>query len=114
MGASYKCARVVEGPTWGSEDEQAQTAENADGLTPKKVPDIAANQGESYIARRKSLGGFKCRAAVDDLEPHRRVRRNQPACNGRHCTGSLTVDRAHRHAERYRTSIVPIGKQACT
>src|SRR5450631_133186 len=52
-------------------------------------------------------------ATVDDLQPHRRVGLDQPVRDGRHCLGSLAVNRAHRDAQRYRTRIVPIGEQAC-
>ena len=49
-------------------------ADDDDGLRLRQVADIAANHREIRLARRKRLGRFKRRAAVDDLEPHRRVR----------------------------------------
>ena len=44
-----------------------------DGLGLRQVADIAANHREIRLACRKRMSRFKRGAAVDDLEPHRRV-----------------------------------------
>ncbi len=97
----------------GATTSDDHTAYDDDGLRLRQVTDIATNHREIRLACRKRIGRFKRRTAVDDLQPHRRVRRNEPARNGRHCLGGFAVDRAHRHAQRCRTRIIPIGKQAC-
>jgi hypothetical protein len=88
-------------------------ADNDDGSRLRQVTDIAANHREIHFACRKRIGRFKHCAAVDNLEPYRRVRRYELARDCRHGLGSFAVDRTHRHAQRCRARIVPIGKKAC-
>jgi len=46
----------------------------------RQVTDIAANHGEIDLTRGEGVSGLKRGAAVDNLEPQRRVRRNGLAC----------------------------------
>src|SRR5437016_258325 len=86
-------------------------ADDDDGLRLRQVTDVAANHSEIDFACGERVGGLKRRPAVNDLEPHRRIRRNELACERRHCLGGLAVDRAHCHGQRDRTSVVPVGKE---
>jgi hypothetical protein len=52
-------------------------SDNNDRSRLRQVADIAANDREIYFPRRKLLSGSKCGPCVDNLEPHRRIDRDQ-------------------------------------
>src|SRR6266536_11201 len=59
-------------------------ADDDDRLRLRQVTDVAANHSEIDFACGERVSGLKRRPAVDDLEPHRRIRRNELACERRH------------------------------
>ena len=83
------------------------------GLRLRQIADIASHDGEVGLIRRKQIGGLDGVLGLHHLEPYRRVRRSEPACQRRHQFRGLTVQRSDRDGQRRRARIPAIAKQSC-